>query len=149
MRRSSASSGRIKGQPTRSRSPASREMSERGRSSSAPFVALVAAGLVGWSFYIGMLVGKGRFDRAAGEGNDGGSGVTTGISVRLEERPTGESAKSVAPRRNDLRARYRQLNMIGFESDPGEEGRWKTCRSFEEKDLVKHKEVNPRYCSSR
>ena len=118
----------------RSYRPFSKGLPDRARFMSVLKV-LALVGVLGWILYIATLVLKGRVNReVAGTGS----------------APTWKHSKSKGPRRYDLRARYRQLNMIGFENDAGEEEEWKTCRTYKEKDLIPHKKVSssdyPSFC---
>lgn len=96
---------------------------------------LALVGVLGWILYIATLVLKGRVNRkVVGNGS----------------APSWKHSKGKGPSRYDLRARYRQLNMIGFENDAGEEEEWKTCTTYKEKDLIPHKKVSssdyPSFC---
>lgn len=96
---------------------------------------LALIGVLGSIIYITTRALKGRVNREVV-----GNGVT----------PPLKQSKGNDPRRYNPRARYRQLNMIGFENDAGEEEEWKTCRTYKEKDLIPHKKVSssdyPSFC---
>lgn len=105
--------------------------------SARPVAKLAAASLAGLGLYVVLWLGIGATDRSGaidgrvdlGVGKEGGGAVTGGGG--------GAGKKDWG-----LRRTLRKLSMIGYESEGGEGGEWKTCRAFEETGLGPDKKVN-------
>lgn len=107
--------------------------------SARPLTKLGAASVVGLGLYVVLSVGigatvrsgaiDGRVDLGVGKG-PGGGGALTGGGGGAGKKEWG------------LRRTPRKLNMIGFESEGGEGGEWKTCRAYEETGLGPHKKAS-------
>lgn len=136
MRRSNFSAPR-----RRSRlNPFPRITPDRGRDTSA-LAKIVGMVILGWGLYTAFMCSRewllGTPEKKVG--------VSTGSTRR--EPGGGEPYEVPLPANSDagLSSRhgkgYRKLNMLGMEA-AGEDGKWKTCRTYKETDLVPHKKVS-------
>lgn len=104
--------------------------------SAPPLVKLAGASVLGLGLYVVFSLRLG----GGAAGNNSGVGVRVGAGGVLGGGGTviggGGEGKEWG-----LRRRFRQLSMLGFESEGGKGGEWKTCRAFEETGLAPHKKV--------
>lgn len=102
-------------------------LAERARA--APALAkLVVLGILAMGMYVALLALEERSEIGPITGDDPVNGLSPS---------------------EGLKRGYRQLKMMGFESEGGTGGGWKTCRRFEEKDLAPHKKVGLRFSAEQ